>query len=83
MQIGAIRRKAGDPMTRLEHERLGKRWTVDDLADESGVSRSTIHRLERGHSYGQRRTLFALAAALELSSAQSVSLTDPAYAVVG
>jgi transcriptional regulator with XRE-family HTH domain len=35
---------------RLAELRAAKNWTLDELAEASGVSRATIIRLEQGHT---------------------------------
>jgi transcriptional regulator with XRE-family HTH domain len=48
--------------------RKAKRWTLDELADRSGVSRSTIIRLELRQTAGiDFGTLEAIAAALDVA----------------
>ena len=66
----------GEKMKRLEKMRLDRKWTVDYLAEESGTSRATIHRLERGHSRGNLVTLEALAWALDIDVDRCASLLD-------
>ncbi len=66
-------------MTLLEWWRIKKGWTVEFLAEESGVGRATICRLERGDSKGQLRTLGLLAHALRIPPPHSAlrMLTAP------
>jgi transcriptional regulator with XRE-family HTH domain len=66
----------GEEMKRLERLRRDREWTVDYLAEESGTSRATIHRLERGHSRGHLASLEALAWALDVDLSHCASLLD-------
>lgn len=52
--------------TKLAHVRAQKGFTQERLAQVSGVSRDTIHRLERGSSPGRLATWYRLARALEV-----------------
>jgi transcriptional regulator with XRE-family HTH domain len=52
---------------RLRDERRGRGWSMDRLADESGVSRAMISKIERGESSPTAVLLGKLSAALELS----------------
>jgi transcriptional regulator with XRE-family HTH domain len=49
-----------------------KALSQQELADLAGVSKNTIHRLERGVSQAQPRTLRKLAAALKLDPADLI-----------
>ncbi|MFI7388281.1 helix-turn-helix domain-containing protein [Streptomyces sp. NPDC049813] len=59
---------------RVRAERDRRRWTLSELAQESGVSRAMIHRIERGESSPSAVVLGKLSAALRLSIA---TLLDP------
>ncbi|MGP3770610.1 helix-turn-helix domain-containing protein [Streptomyces sp. SDT5-1] len=59
---------------RIREERDRRRWTLAELADESGVSRAMIHRIERGESSPSAVILGKLSAAFRLSVA---TLIDP------
>ncbi|MEU6388316.1 XRE family transcriptional regulator [Streptomyces sp. NPDC046939] len=59
---------------RIRAERDRRRWTLSALAEESGVSRAMIHRIERGESSPTAVVLGKLSAAFELSVA---TLLDP------
>lgn len=50
----------------LKAARDRKGWTLDALADKSGVNKSTISRLERGETVPMHGTVTALESALGL-----------------
>lgn len=50
----------------LRVNRENKRWSVQQLADKSGVSRSTISLLEEGAANTTVDTLYKLARAFEM-----------------
>jgi transcriptional regulator with XRE-family HTH domain len=52
---------------RLRGERQGRGWSIDRLAEASGVSRAMISKIERGESSPTAVLLGKLSAALELS----------------
>jgi transcriptional regulator with XRE-family HTH domain len=52
---------------RLRSLRLARFMTQDQLAQNSGVGRVTIARLESGHTTPHMRTVRALAAALDVA----------------
>src|ERR1700684_1617908 len=52
---------------RLRSERQGRGWSMDRLAEASGVSRAMISKIERGESSPTAVVLGKLSAALELS----------------
>jgi transcriptional regulator with XRE-family HTH domain len=52
---------------RLRGERQGRGWSMDRLADASGVSRAMISKIERGESSPTAVLLGKLSAALELT----------------
>jgi transcriptional regulator with XRE-family HTH domain len=52
---------------RLRSERQGRGWSMDRLAEASGVSRAMISKIERGESSPTAVLLGRLSAALELS----------------
>jgi transcriptional regulator with XRE-family HTH domain len=52
---------------RLRGERRGRGWSMDRLAEASGVSRAMISKIERGESSPTAVLLGKLSAALELS----------------
>ncbi|MFI0239157.1 helix-turn-helix domain-containing protein [Streptomyces sp. NPDC016845] len=60
--------------SRIRVERDRRRWTLSELAEESGVSRAMIHRIERGESNPTAVVLGKLSAAFRLSIA---TLLDP------
>ncbi|MCX5442618.1 XRE family transcriptional regulator [Streptomyces sp. NBC_00056] len=59
---------------RIRAERDRRRWTLVELAQESGVSRAMINRIERGESNPTAVVLGKLSAAFQLSVA---TLLDP------
>jgi transcriptional regulator with XRE-family HTH domain len=59
---------------RIRAERDRRRWTLAELAEESGVSRAMINRIERGESNPTAVVLGKLSAAFRLSVA---TLLDP------
>jgi transcriptional regulator with XRE-family HTH domain len=59
---------------RLRTERRGRGWSMDRLAEASGVSRAMISKIERGHSSPTAVLLGKLSAGLELSVSEL--LTD-------
>ncbi|MFJ9173273.1 helix-turn-helix domain-containing protein [Streptomyces sp. NPDC102360] len=59
---------------RIRAERDRRHWTLAELAEESGVSRAMIHRIERGESSPSAVILGRLSAAFRLSVA---TLIDP------
>lgn len=52
---------------RLQRLRVQRGWTLDDLADRSGISRATLSRLERGETSPTASLLNRLCAAHGLS----------------
>lgn len=52
--------------TTLKAARDRKGWTLEQLATESGVNKSTVSRLERGETQPLYETVTALEAALGL-----------------
>ncbi|MFC4030059.1 ATP-binding protein [Streptomyces polygonati] len=65
--------------TLLRDLRQRARWTMEELAEASGVSARAISDMERGHSRTpQQRTLTALAKALRLSPADHAALVEAA-----
>lgn len=61
--------KLGDA---LRQRRLELKWTLERLAQESGVSRAAISKIERGESGATTTVLGRLAEALDLSISQLV-----------
>lgn len=57
------------PMQSVDERRRAKGLTRQELADASGVSRSTIYRLEAGKAQGSLPALRKLALALDCSVA--------------
>jgi transcriptional regulator with XRE-family HTH domain len=59
---------------RLKSLRRLRAMSQEELAEESGVGRATISRIERGESGAHGRTLRRLAAALGVDVAELVQL---------
>lgn len=59
---------------RAERERRG--WTLNELAEASGVSRAMIHRIERGESSPTAVVLGKLSAAFRLSVSSLLALAE-------
>ncbi|MBO3737456.1 helix-turn-helix domain-containing protein [Actinoplanes flavus] len=62
--------------SRIRSEREGRRWTLAQLADASGVSPAMISRIERGESSPTAVILGKLSAAFQLSIAALLAETD-------
>jgi transcriptional regulator with XRE-family HTH domain len=60
---------------RLRSERQGRGWSMDQLAEASGVSRAMISKIERGESSPTAVLLGKLSAALELSVSELLTGT--------
>jgi transcriptional regulator with XRE-family HTH domain len=60
---------------RLRTERQGRGWSMDQLAEASGVSRAMISKIERGESSPTAVLLGKLSAALELSVSELLTGT--------
>ncbi|WP_329565287.1 helix-turn-helix domain-containing protein [Streptomyces sp. NBC_01361] len=63
---------------RIRVERERRRWTLAQLAEESGVSRAMIHRIERGESSPTAAILGKLSAAFQLSVSSLFALAEGA-----
>lgn len=61
---------------RLERHRLERNLTQDQLADEAGIGRATLQRLERGESV-QLTSLIGLLRALGLLDGLEVLVPEP------
>lgn len=62
--------------TRVRAERDSRRWTLDQLAKASGVSRAMISRIENGESSPTAVVLGKLSAAFQLSVSQLLALAE-------
>lgn len=62
--------------TRVRAERDRRRWTLDQLAKASGVSRAMISRIENGESSPTAVVLGKLSAAFQLSVSQLLALAE-------
>lgn len=67
---------AGRLATRVRAERDRRRWTLARLADESGVSRAMISRIENGESSPTAAVLGKLSAAFQLSMSELLALAE-------
>ena len=61
-------------MDRLKNLRQLRAMSQEELAEESGVGRATISRIERGETGAHGRTLRRLAAALGVDVAELVQI---------
>lgn len=59
---------------KVANERHAKGWSIDRLAEESGVGRRTIMNLEGALKTPRIDTLYAVAAALDVPLADLVSV---------
>lgn len=66
-------------INQLRVERHAKRWTLDDLADKSGISKKHICNIENGKTRPSMDTLSKIAEALGIKI--SVQLTGGTVAV--
>jgi transcriptional regulator with XRE-family HTH domain len=73
----------GQIATRVRAERERRRWTLNQLADASGVSRAMINRIERGESSPTAVVLGKLSAAFQLSVASLLTLAEGAETPAG
>ena len=55
---------------RIRYRRKKRVWTLDQLADASGVSRAGISRIERGETVPSTTTLSRIAEALGITFAE-------------
>lgn len=72
----------GDPVAaalgrRLRTARQARAWTLDDLAEASGISRRMIVTIEAGRGNATLNTLLRLASAVEIPLAELVSASAP------
>lgn len=72
--------KEDDINTRIGHnikiEREKRGWSLTDLAEQSGVSRAMIHKIERGESSPTATSLARLAGSFAMSMSQLIALTE-------
>ncbi|MEM8800980.1 MAG: XRE family transcriptional regulator [Pseudomonadota bacterium] len=52
---------------RIRSERLARSWSLDEMADRSGVSRAMVHRIESGASSPTAALLGRISGALQIS----------------
>jgi transcriptional regulator with XRE-family HTH domain len=67
---------------RVRSVRTGRGWTLDDLAEHSGVSRRMVVNVEQGVTNASIATLLRLSTALGVSLASLVDLPEPAALTV-
>ncbi len=70
MSTQALVRADGQKLRRLRERRL---WLIGQLAEESGVHRNVISKLENGRGGAHPDTIRKLARALEVEPAELVS----------
>ncbi|MFB4358301.1 XRE family transcriptional regulator [Pantoea sp. BS_4] len=61
---------------KVRQEREKRGWSLTELADNSGVSRAMIHKIERGESSPTATLLARLSGAFEMSMSQLLALTE-------
>ncbi|QCR36477.1 XRE family transcriptional regulator [Nissabacter sp. SGAir0207] len=61
----------------LQGRRRAKGWSLEELAQQAGVSKATISKIERRESSPSAAILGRLAAALGVSLAELVTATEP------
>ncbi len=62
--------------TTIEHMRIERGWSQDELADRIGITKSSLSRMENDNQWPRPDTLEALAAALEIKVYQLFALAD-------
>jgi len=65
--------KIGNTIERLRAERG---WSLDELAERIGITKSSLSRMENNNQWPRPETLEALAAALEMKIYQLFALAD-------
>ncbi|MFT4274167.1 MAG: XRE family transcriptional regulator [Pantoea sp.] len=61
---------------KVKAEREKRGWSLTDLADNSGVSRAMIHKIERGESSPTATLLARLAGSFDMSMSQLIALSE-------
>ncbi|WP_416414821.1 helix-turn-helix domain-containing protein [Pantoea sp. App145] len=61
---------------KIKAEREKRAWSLTDLAENSGVSRAMIHKIERGESSPTATLLARLAGAFDMSMSQLIALSE-------
>lgn len=61
---------------KVKFERESRGWSLTDLADNSGVSRAMIHKIERGESSPTATLLARLSGAFDMSMSQLLAETE-------
>lgn len=59
---------------RMEHERLRRRWSKSQLAQETGLPRSTLDRLETSSRPPQPRIVSTIAETLDIDAGEAFQL---------
>lgn len=65
--------KIGETIAQLRSRRG---WSLDDLADRTGITKSSLSRMENDSQWPRPDTLEALTAALEIKTYQLFALAD-------
>lgn len=61
---------------KVRHEREARGWSLTDLAQQSGVSRAMIHKVERGESSPTATLLARLAGSFDMSMSQLIAESE-------
>ncbi|MEG3132356.1 XRE family transcriptional regulator [Rouxiella sp. T17] len=61
---------------KVRQEREQRGWSLTDLAQNSGVSRAMIHKIERGESSPTATILARISGAFDMSMSQLIALTE-------
>lgn len=61
---------------KVKAEREKRGWSLTDLAENSGVSRAMIHKIERGESSPTATLLARLAGSFDMSMSQLIALSE-------
>lgn len=67
---------------RLKELRTARGWSLQDLADRSSVSRSTLSRIENGEVSPTAETLGSLSSAYQLSISQLLAPVEAPFAAI-
>lgn len=65
--------------TRLNDLRKGRGWSLDQLADHSGISRATLSRMEKGEVSPTAETLGRLCAAYSLPMSRLLMMVEDSF----
>ncbi|WFL69976.1 XRE family transcriptional regulator [Pantoea sp. X85] len=61
---------------KVKAEREKRSWSLTELAEQSGVSRAMIHKIERGESSPTATLLARLAGSFDMSMSQLIALSE-------